>query len=178
MRNTIKGGLLLAGLLCGTTVSATKYVAGGLAQSRMTYTTLDQVRTSTTNDYTGVGSLFVSTRSTATTGLGGLCTGSLIGAGTVLTAAHCLETSADDPITSINFYLPSFGDRRAVGAQIFAAIAFAINPDYADGGLVGGHDIAAFTITGDTSTYDKYDLYLGDPLRQYTEVGTGTIGGP
>jgi len=113
-----------------------------------------------------------------TTGLGCLCTGSLIGAGTVLTAAHCLETSANDPITSIRFYLPSFGDQRAVGARIYTATTFASNPSLAATGLIGGNDVALFSITGDTSGHDIYDLFSGNPLQQYTEVGTGTIGGP
>lgn len=178
MKKTTMIALAIASVLTAGHASATQYVTGGLAQSYMTYTTIDQVATSRSSGYSGVGSLFVSTVSTATTGLGGLCTGSLIGSNTVLTAAHCLETKANDPITSIKFYLPSLGDRNTAGASIFTATAFAINPDYATTGLVGGNDIAAFTIAGDTTGYDKYGIFTGDPLQQYTEVGTGTIGGP
>ena len=178
MKKTMMMALALAGTLTAGSASAADYVTGGLAQSYMTYTTVGQVSSSRTSAYSGVGSLFVSTVSTATTGLGGLCTGSLIGSGTVLTAAHCLETNPNDPITSIAFYLPSFGDRSAA-SKIFTASAFAVNPDYeASGGLIGGHDVALFTITGDTSAYDKYGIFTGNPLQQYTEVGTGTIGGP
>jgi hypothetical protein len=178
MKKSMKVALAVAGTLLASNASAAKYVAGDLAKSYMTYTTVDQVNTSRTSGYSGVGSLFISTVSTATTGLGGLCTGSLIGGGTVLTAAHCLSTDADDPITSIAFYLPSFGDRRAAETQIFSASAFAIHPDYAVTGLAGGNDVAAFTITGDTTGYEKYGLFTGDPFQQYTEVGAGTVGGP
>lgn len=178
MRATAVLALALAGVASASPAWATKYIASDYAQSYMTYTTIGQISSSRTSAYSGVGSLFVSTVSTATTGLGGLCTGSLIGGGTVLTAAHCLDTSSSDPITSISFFLPSFGDRGSAGVQVFQASAFAINPLYASTGLAGGNDVAAFTILGDTSAYDIYDLYLGDPLQQYTEVGTGTIGGP
>ena len=177
MKNTIKVALAMASAFVASNASATKFIAGEYARSNMTYTTLDQVRTSRTSGYSGVGSLFVSTVSTATTGFGSLCTGSLIGGGTVLTAAHCLSTGANDPITSISFFLPSFGD-RSDATRVFSASAFALNPGYATTGLVGGNDIAAFTITGDTSGYDNYGLFTGDPFQQYTEVGTGTIGGP
>lgn len=178
MIKQIKMALAVAGVAIAGQASAATYVAGGLAQSYMTYTTIGQVATSRTSGYSGVGSLFVSTVSTATTGLGGVCTGSLIGSGTVLTAAHCLETSANDPITSIRFYLPSFGDRGSASTQIFTATAFASNPGYAATGLVGGNDVALFTITGDTSGHDVYSLFTGNPFQQYTEVGTGTVGGP
>jgi V8-like Glu-specific endopeptidase len=108
MKKTMMMALALAGTLTAGSASAADYVTGGLAQSYMTYTTVGQVSSSRTSAYSGVGSLFVSTVSTATTGLGGLCTGSLIGSGTVLTAAHCLEANPNDPITSIAFSLPSF----------------------------------------------------------------------
>lgn len=39
--------------------------------------------------------LFVSYASTASTGVGGMCTGSLVGSGTVLTAAHRLSSPND-----------------------------------------------------------------------------------
>lgn len=177
MNKTVSAALAFAAVLAASNASAANYVTAGLAQNRMTYTTIDQVRTSTTSGYSGVGTLFVTTQSTATTGLGAICTGSLIGSGTVLTAGHCLSTGAD-PITAISFYLPSIGDSRASGRQTFQATSFAVNPDYALSGLAGGNDIAAFSITGDTSAYDKYGLFTGDPLQQFTVVGTGTIGGP
>lgn len=184
MRKTVHVALVFAGLL-GVPGSAwaapflgERVTANGYAHSYMTYTTLSQVSTSRTVGYSGVGSLFVSTTSTATTGFGSLCTGSLIGANTVLTAAHCLAGGANDPVTGIAFFLPSFGDRGAATTEQFAASGYAVNKGYALTGLAGGNDIAAFTIGGDTTGHDTYGLFTGDPLQQFLEVGTGTVGGP
>ncbi|MGB7407971.1 MAG: trypsin-like serine protease [Pontixanthobacter sp.] len=177
MKKSIGIALVLGAGMVSTNASAAKLVAGEHARANMTYTTIDQVESSRTSEYSGVGSIFISTRSTATTGFGGICTASLIGSGSVLTAAHCLETDANDPITNIRLFLPSLGDRSGA-REVFTVSEFAIHPDYAETGLVGGNDIAGLKITGDTSAYDKYELYLGNPLQQFTAVGTGTIGGP
>lgn len=177
MKKAIGIALTLGAGLVSTSASAAKLVAGDYAKPYMTYATLDEVRTSRTSGYSGVGSLFISTQSTATTGFGGICSGSLIGSGSVLTAAHCLETTPGDRITGISFFLPSLGDRSGM-REVFEVSEFALHPDYAETGLVGGNDIAGLTITGDTSLYDVYDLFLGDPIQQFTAVGTGTVGGP
>lgn len=163
----------------GATASASMFTASKYAQARMTYTTIDQVNTSRTNGYSGVGSMFISRQSTATTGLGGICTGALVGGGSVLTAAHCLDTAANDPITGIQFFLPSLGAAiEGAEVEIFRATEFALHPDYAETGLVGGNDVALFTIDGDLSAYDSYGLFEGFPLGEFDVVGTGTIGGP
>jgi len=180
--------MLAAGVsLIATGSMAASYSIAGLAQKNMTYTTAAGAAAAMlgSNAYTGVGSLFVSYASTATTGFGSLCTGSLVNSTTVLTAAHCIydhdEAGNADPVTGITFYLPSFGDRHS-GAVTFSASDWAFNPLYDNpdhtGDIGSGHDIGMFTLSQAATGFATYDLYGGDPLQQYTEIGTGTIGGP
>ena len=169
------------------------YQIGNLAVPTMTYTTVAGAAAARTNGtYNGVGSIFVSSASTATTGFGSLCTASLINASTIITAAHCIygndeETGAPDPVTSIQFYLPSFGDYRNgnAGLETYNATAFAYNPGYNDpndpgfGDIGSGHDVALISLDRAAVGHDTYSLFTGtNPLGNYTEVGTGTIGGP
>jgi len=174
--------------LVATGASAASYSITGLAQKNMTYTSVAGAQAALVSNggYSGVGSLFVSHVSTATTGFGSLCTGSLVNSTTVLTAAHCLydhdEAGNADPVTGITFFLPSFGERHAADVVTISASDWAFNPlyDNADhsGDIGSGHDVGMFTLGQAATGFDTYDLYLGDPLKQFTEVGTGTIGGP
>jgi hypothetical protein len=157
----------------------------------MTYTTVANVTAALAGGaapaYNGVGSLFVTYASTATTHLGSLCTGSLLNSTTVLTAAHCIfdhdEDGNSDPVTGITFYLPSYGGRHDPAAVTISASDWAYNPLYDDtsdhsGDILSGHDIGIFTLNQAATGFQTYDIFGGDPLRQFTEVGTGTIGGP
>lgn len=160
---------------------------GDYAQAKMTYTTIEEAAAAvvSSGEYSGVGSIFVEFESTATTGFGSLCTASLINASTAVTAAHCIydyDNGSYDPVTGITFILPSFGERNEPGAVFFEASNFAYNPlyDNADhsGELVSGYDFAAFSLAEAATGYDTYEIFTGDPLQEYLEVGTGTIGGP
>lgn len=146
----------------------------------LTYDTADQVALARTfGAFSGVGSLFVSTVSTATTNLGSLCTGSLVASNVVLTAGHCLSDYTPegvyDPVTSVTFYLPSAGERTA--ANTYTATTWQVNPGYT-GDLLNGNDLALFTLGSAAQGHDVYSLFGGDPLQAFTRVGTGTTGGP
>ena len=181
------GDYSIAGVAQKNSSSNANYSVAGLAQKTMTYTTLANVTAALAGGanpaYNGVGSLFVSYQSTATTGFGSLCTGSLLNSTTVLTAAHCVfdhdEEGNSDPVTGITFFLPSFGAATAVTID---ASDWAFNPLYDTpdhlGDIGSGHDIGIFTLSEAATGYQTYDIYGGDPLKQFTEVGTGTIGGP
>jgi secreted trypsin-like serine protease len=174
--------------LAAAGASAANYSIAGLAQKNMTYTTIAGAQAALVGNsaYTGVGSLFVTYASTATTNLGSLCTGSLLNSTTVLTAAHCIfdhdEEGAADPVTGITFFLPSFGERNSPSVVKINASDWAFNAlyDNADhtGDIGSGHDVGIFTLSQAASGFATYDIYGGNPLRQFTEVGTGTIGGP
>jgi hypothetical protein len=185
------GNYSISGLAQKNSSSSSNLSIAGLAQKNMTYTTLANVTAALAGGaapgYNGVGSLFVSYQSTATTGFGSLCTGSLLNSTTVLTAAHCIfdhdEEGNLDPVTGITFFLPSFGDRHDPSVVTIDASDWAFNSLYDDtpdhtGDIGSGHDIGIFTLEEAATGFQTYDIYSGDPLKQFTEVGTGTIGGP
>lgn len=132
--------------------------------------------------YTGVGSLFTSFASTATDGFGSLCTGSLVSYNVVLTAAHCVSGEAGNPVTSVNFYLPSFG--AAIDGdpyRNYAVSNFTISPDYTGNSYHGG-DLALLTLNAPVMDREIYQIYTGNNeistngSQVFTRVGTGTIG--
>lgn len=130
------------------------------------------------SQYTGVGALFISNTSTAVTQFGSFCTGSLISANVVLTAAHCLGTE-DGALTGINFYLPEY--RATPDLRVFAAADYLVHPDFT-GDTLQGNDIALIRLaTTPDSQFDRYQIY-GDTsgieeLDDFaTRVGLGTTG--
>lgn len=151
-------------------------------QSRMTYQSTAGVAAAVTTGYSGVGSLIM--RRTGVSGAS-ICTGSLINSTTVLTAAHCVydyRNGALSPLSSIEFHLPSFGDRNLPGSEVFVSSSHQYNPLYDNaahtGRLTSGFDLALVTLNRAAKGYDTYGLFMGDPLQQFTQVGTGTVGGP
>lgn len=133
----------------------------------------------TGGSYTGVGSLFVETESTATTGFGYLCTGALLSSKVVVTAGHCLydlaEDGTSDPVMAVTFFLPSLGE--ATAGNVFSASSWRVSPYY-NGDPTQGGDFALFTLSELATGHDTYSIYGGDPIDKFTRVGTGTIGGP
>lgn len=183
--------LVSAGLAAGA-AGATDLSLGSVGDvvPTMTYVNASSIATARSyGSYTGVGSLFVSYASTANSGIGSLCTGSLVSSNVVVTAAHCLSASANDPITSIKYYLPSYGNvlnpngaNPDPGTDSYSVINYLVNPNY-DGNVLHGNDIAVFTLAQAATGHDVYGLYTGDPIHAnnaaytaFTRVGTGTIG--
>jgi hypothetical protein len=172
--------------LVATTANAGSYRAADYMVPTMTYTTVEQAQTSVTSGYSGVGSIFVTTQSSAATQQGYLCTASLVNSTTLVTAAHCIfdysETGEADPVVGITFYAPSFGERSSPTVETFAASDWEYNPlyDTADhtGDIGSGHDLAMITLGTSAVGHDTYEFFTGNPLQQFVEVGTGTIGGP
>ncbi|WP_294045699.1 PEPxxWA-CTERM sorting domain-containing protein [Sphingomonas sp.] len=185
MKKILTGSLLAIGVaLSAQSASAADYAIGDLAQKYMTYTSNAQINLHQTSQYNGVGTVFIQTVSTLaqSPNSGYICTGSLLNATTVLTAAHCVypftSSGTSDPVARIRFYLPSLGS----ATEVYSATGYAYNSGYdtADhtGDIGSGHDVALFTLGTAATGHDTYSIYTGDPLQQYTEVGTGTIGGP
>jgi hypothetical protein len=150
---------------------------------KMTYQTIPAIEAAVTPDdqYTGVGYIFISLQSTATSGFGRACTASLIGTKVAVTAAHCLSTTAADPVTGITFILPSARNASGgtAGRQFFEASSFAIHPDFT-GDILDGADIAMFQLsTAVGPGISTYSLYTGTNAldnTSYLKVGTGTLG--
>ena len=170
-------------MVAGAMPAQAAYTLGGQAVPIMTYTTADKVAQGLTGgSYTGVGSLFVSYESTKTTGLGSLCTGALVSSGAVLTAGHCLAGEMVDgkldKVTSVTFYLPSRGERT--DANTFTAVvdSWKVHEGYDANDIGKGNDIALFSLSREATGHDVYGIYDGNPLRDFTRVGTGTVGGP
>jgi V8-like Glu-specific endopeptidase len=197
MMMTAKYLLALGAGLVAANAQATSYLARDFVQTRMTYSTAAAVSAAKTSGYSGVGSIFVAYESTATSGFGSLCTASMIRSNTALTAAHCIydydEAGNYDPVKEVFLIMPSFGDLLAStpATTVFSAIDWAYNPGYdkidLDGSITGtigthygdivsGYDTGLLKLGVDVVGHQIYDLFLGNPLQQYTEVGTGTIG--
>ncbi len=135
----------------------------------------------TYGSYAGVGSLFVTYKSTAMTGLGALCTGALTSNRTVLTAGHCLsnisEAGKRDPVTSVTFFLPSYGERTS--ALTFAGSDIKVDPNFDITNILGGNDLAQFKLKTNApfSGYQLYTAQDGSEIGSvFTRVGTGTTG--
>lgn len=170
-------------LVAGAMPAQAAISLAGQAVPVMTYTTVDQVAKGLTGgSYTGVGSLFVSYESTATTGFGSLCTGALVSSGAVLTAGHCLADETVngklDKVTSVTFYLPSRGERTVDNTFTAVAGSWKVHEGYDSDNIGAGNDIAMFALSREATGHDVYGIYEGDPLQAYTRVGTGTVGGP
>jgi Trypsin len=127
------------------------------------------------NRFSGVGGLLMDTSEGRAS-----CTGQLIAANLVLTAAHCLELSG---LRSITFTQPSNGASGPV--QSAYAVSYQIHPDYnrpgANNGrpesVAGGSDIALVQLVAGVQG-DIYEVYRGNNERfnDHIKVGEGTSG--
>lgn len=163
----IRNGFLLA--------TGVAMLAAATPAQALTYQTVEEVKTGRTGgSYTGVGTVNIFYTSTTSIDDSGTCTGSLVAANVVLTAAHCLD-STNDPVVGIVFDLPSYGERSAESTYYAVSGSWVIHPNYKN----GGSDIALFTLTTEATGHDVYEIYQDDPIgKDFTRVGTGLVGGP
>jgi hypothetical protein len=102
----------------------------------------------------------------------GVCTGSLIAAGTVLTADHCLSGWAPGDVT-VEFLAPG-GAPEATRAV--AAVSVLGDP-FDGSNLLDGGDLALLTLAAPVTDRDPFALFADDPLGRVGRfVGYGGSG--
>jgi PEP-CTERM motif/Trypsin len=139
---------------------------------------------------TGVGGLLIRYAN----GSGSTCTGTLVSASVVLTAAHCINpTTRGSAVASLSFFLPGFrnalynGGVAPPGADpdpiMLMGTHYAINPNFiptaAAGGTLGGSDLALVYLSSNAPTNRQINgIYRGnDEIDEvHNKVGLGTRG--
>jgi hypothetical protein len=118
---------------------------------------------------------------------GGLCSGTHIGDGWVVTAAHCFTSTQPgqqivrDPIEFIvGPHGVGSGESTFEGNRYSVDVSsVVVHPQWSGDSLLGGHDIALFRVSGDASTLPATKLArpARDPVGEASlVVGYGTTG--
>jgi PEP-CTERM motif/Trypsin len=161
-----------------------------LVASTTSITDLNGRFVSPSTQNTGVGGLLIRYAN----GAGSTCTGTLVSASVVLTAAHCINpTARGSAVASLSFFLPGFrnalynGGVTPAGADpnpiMLMGTHYAINPNFiptaAAGGTLGGSDLAlVYLSTSAPSDRQVSGIYRGNSEIDaiHTKVGLGTRG--
>jgi Trypsin len=161
-----------------------------LVASTTSITELNGRFVSPSTQNTGVGGLLIRYAN----GAGSTCTGTLVSASVVLTAAHCINpTARGSAVASLSFFLPGFrnalfnGGVTPPGADpnpvMLMGTHYAINPNFiptaAAGGTLGGSDLALVYLNGSAPADRQISgIYRGsgeiDAL--HNKIGLGTRG--
>lgn len=161
-----------------------------LVASTTSITDLNGRFVSPSTQNTGVGGLLIRYGN----GSGSTCTGTLVAANVVLTAAHCINpTTRGSAVASLSFFLPGFrnalynGGVTPAGADpnpvMLMGTHYAIHPNFiptaAAGGTLGGSDLALVYLSAN-ATADRQisGIYrgIGEIDTVHNKVGLGTRG--
>jgi Trypsin len=161
-----------------------------LVASTTSITELNGRFVSPSTQNTGVGGLLIRYGN----GSGSTCTGTLVAANVVLTAAHCINpTTRGSAVASLSFFLPGFrnalynGGVTPPGADpnpvMLMGTHYAIHPNFiptaAAGGTLGGSDVAlVYLSTNATADRQISGIYrgFGEIDTVHNKVGLGTRG--
>ncbi len=161
-----------------------------LVASTTSITELNGRFVSPSTQNTGVGGLLIRYAN----GSGSTCTGTLVSASVVLTAAHCINpTARGSAIASLSFFLPGFrnalynGGVTPPGADpnpvMLMGTHYAINPNFIPtataGGTLGGSDLALVYLSSSAPADRQINgIYrgAGEIDAIHNKVGLGTRG--